>query len=196
VVIRTAQGRLHLARRQGTLWSIRKWFDGNGGPAVAFSLSRSGNLVAARSDGTLILNGEPVFRGERVVDFRAARNGTIAVLLERGRIVDHTGRRIYEGAWSDPVIALKISIRGTVFYVTQTGKLGSTARSWIHTSYTDRVIDFQISESDDVAYVTQSRRLWRNGQQLHMGTATVQSYRIWGGGRVTAVDSVGRSYEF
>jgi hypothetical protein len=196
VVIRTVQGRLHLARKTGAAWSIREWFDGRGGQVAAFTLSRTGNLVAARTDGTLILNGEPQFTGERVVDFRAARNGDIAVLLQRGRIVDHNGRRLYDGAMSDPVVALKISVGGRIFYVTQSGKLGTEGRSWIHSTYSDRVVSYQVSESDDVAYVTASGRLWRNGQQLRMGTANVQSYRIWADGRVTAVDTAGRSYEF
>ena len=196
IVVRTRLGRLHLASKSGASWNTQEWFNGYGGGVIAFSLSRTGNLLAARSDRTLIVGGHARFNGEQVMDFRAARNGTVVALLENGRIVDHHGTRLFQGNLSDEIVAVKISVQGTVYYVTQQGSLGSTKDHWIHRNLGQKVTSFKVSESDDVAYSTSIGRLYRNGQQLKLGTATVAAYDIAGNGTVTAIDSQGRAYTF
>ncbi len=195
-VIATDLGRLLVATQSGSQWSVSTWFDGNGGRAVAFSLSRTGKLLAAREDGSLIVRGDAVFNGERVTSIKASRSGRLVALLESGRLVDDRGDRLF-GNYSEQAIDFKISVTGEVFYVTRDGRLGSTrARGYLFSGSSEKVVSYQVSESDDVAYATSAGRLFRNRDRLKLGTALVHSFRIWGNGRVTAVDTQGRAYEF
>lgn len=197
VAILTQQGLLYLAQKHGRHYSAREWFDGRGGGVIAFALSRTGQLLAVRSDRSLIANGQARFNGENVMDLRAARNGTIVALLERGRLVDHQGHSLRRGANWERIISAKISTHGTVYYLMEDGSLGSTQDEWLFRNLGERVVSFKVSESDDVAFATNIGRLYRNrGERLTMGTATVLRYDISGSGRITAIDSAGRSYTF
>lgn len=197
VAIRTVQGRLWLAEKNGTNYRAREWFDGRGGPVIAFAFSRSGALIAARADRSLITNGRTQFNGERVVDFRASRNGTLVAIMERGLIVDHNGRTLRRGASWERIVAAKISVHGTVFFRTEDGALGSTRGGWLMRETGEDVVSFKVAENDTVAFVTNLGRLYRNrSQRLRTGTATVVSYDINGAGTITAIDSAGRAYTF
>lgn len=191
VAIKTARGSLYVYNKATNSLSV--WLKAHVRAVADYRLARDGSIIARGMGGEPLIDGRVLSNINTVQSLYASASNRLVALLSDGSVVDARGTLYREN--TQPAVRVKVAADGTVVWLTESGRLGSTKSKAIYDGL-DAVVSFKVNPSGQVAYVTQNGRLGRDGKKLQTGSDTIVDYKIYANGHLSAQDAAGRTYYF
>jgi hypothetical protein len=165
-------------------------------------MSLDGKLMATLFDGSLLVdrNGAAALSSSmsKVRNLYSPRSADPIALMQSGEIISSEKR--WYGVSSDPAVAVKVTVYGDLFWLTQEGRLWSYRRSSTAKRVVDQSVDpivsFKINDRGNVAYVSAEGRLGRDGVWLIDRFVGIASYWIDATGHVSGKTNEGREFYY